>query len=85
MNFLKLHNPEGNEVYVDIEKVYAVEPYKYGDAKLTRLYMSDYCQCVLEKPKEIFNETPVPASVIYTRSVIFKKEFERGNGNTCGV
>lgn len=79
MNFLKLHNHYGNEVYVDIEKVYAVEPYKYGNAKLTRLYMSDYCQSVLEKPEEIFNGKPVAPSVIYTRSVIFRKEFERGN------
>ena len=81
MKFLKLHSPEGNEVYVNIKKVYVVEQYKYGDAKLTRLYMSDYCQSVLEKPEEIFNGKPVPPSVIYTRSAIFRKEL--GRGNTC--
>jgi len=79
MNFLKLHNHDGNEVYVNLEKVYAIEPYKYGIARLTRLYMSDYCHSVLETPDEIFGADrgkDVPPSVIYTRSCIYKKELK---------
>ena len=78
MNFLTLHDHDGNEVKVNMERIVVIEPYKYGLAKLTRLYFSDsYAYSVLETPDEIFDVDrgkAVKNSVIFTRSCTYRKE-----------
>ena len=80
MNFLDLHNNDGGKATVNLERVYLMEPYKYGEAKLTRLYMSDYCYAVLETPDEIFDmnlgKCDVPHSVIQSRAELYKKQIK---------
>jgi len=78
MNFLTLHDHDGNEVKVNMELIVVIEPYKYGFAKLTRLYSSySYSYSVLETPDEIFDADrgkAVEKSVIFQRSCIYRKE-----------
>ena len=82
MQYIKLHDNGGKEVLVNVERAFVIEPYKYGNAKLTRLYFdSGYAYTVLEKPEEILNETVVDPSVIYARAHIFKKEIAEKSRN----
>lgn len=80
MNFLTLHDHDGNEVKVNLERIVVIEPYKYGFAKLTRLYFSDsYSYSVLETPDEIFESDrgkAVEKSVLFARACIYKRELK---------